>query len=143
LLPAFTKEPILPDTVVESSIQQACRIIDEAEYLLIAAGAGMSTDAGIDYTDTKQFGDIFPSLAKQGFRCRYDLTGYDGWDLETKWGYVALCAYHDFFSTEGDSGYLQLLQIAEQKDYFVVTSNVDGMFYRNHFKADKICLVLK
>lgn len=119
-------------------LDQACKWIEEADCILIAAGAGMSVEAGIDYTDTKKFKSLFPHLARQGFTCRYDLTGYDAWRPETKWGYIALSAYCDLFENEGHLVYEQLLHVVGQKDYFVITSNVDGLFYQNHFRADKV-----
>ncbi len=119
-------------------LDKIAALIQEAPNILIAAGAGISAAAGIDYTDTKKFTDMFPALVQKGFRKKYDVMGYEAWPPEAKWGYHTLNVHHDFYEIKEHPVYLQLLEIILDKNYFVITSNVDGMFYRNHFRADRI-----
>lgn len=61
------------DTYTEEELQQryaqAARLIDEADSLIIAAGAGMGVDSGLpDFRDTQGFWQAYPALGKSGIR---------------------------------------------------------------------------
>ena len=78
---------LLPDTIV-----QITQLLKEADHILIGAGAGLSADAGLDYTDTEIFAALFPGLAKKGYRHFYDMfriIGDPNWSEAEKWGYLA------------------------------------------------------
>ena len=74
-------------TIATSSF---CRdLLRQANAVLIAAGAGLAVEAGIDYMDTKSFARDFPGMVKLGFHRRAELMGYSDWSPELKWGYLA------------------------------------------------------
>ncbi|THX04217.1 A1pp-domain-containing protein [Aureobasidium pullulans] len=60
------------------NIQAARTIIQEADYLIISAGAGLSASAGLDYTSADLFSKHLPGFKKYGFRCLYDVFGFKG-----------------------------------------------------------------
>ncbi|SFR26241.1 hypothetical protein SAMN04488564_109315 [Lentzea waywayandensis] len=49
------------------------RWLDEADRVLVAAGAGLA--AGYDYSDTERFAELFPVLHEKGLSARYQLIG--------------------------------------------------------------------
>ncbi|CAD0024229.1 unnamed protein product [Aureobasidium pullulans] len=64
------------------NIQAARTIIQEADYLIISAGAGLSASAGLDYTSADLFSKHLPGFKKYDFRCLYDVFGFQSWPSE-------------------------------------------------------------
>ena len=118
---------------------QRCRdLLRQANAVLIAAGAGLAVEAGIDYMDTKSFARDFPGMVKLGFHRRAELMGYSDWSPELKWGYLAANVNQVRFQVPPHPVYARLLELVREKDYFVVTSNVDGLFTKNGFAEDRL-----
>jgi NAD-dependent SIR2 family protein deacetylase len=53
------------------AVAQARSWLDTSTHVLIGAGAGLSTAAGVDYADATSFATLFPALVRKGFRARY------------------------------------------------------------------------
>lgn len=119
-------------------------LIDQADGLLITAGAGMGVDSGLpDFRGTEGFWKAYPALAKGGihfqtiaspeaFRCRPRLA----------WGFYGhrLNLYRRTLPHEG---FRILLDLADSmpRGAFVLTSNVDGQFQKAGFRESEICEV--
>ncbi|MEW8189228.1 MAG: Sir2 silent information regulator family NAD-dependent deacetylase [Candidatus Thiodiazotropha endolucinida] len=120
-----------------SGIERAAEILKDADAVLIGAGAGLSAAAGLDYTDEAAFTEQFPAMLQYGMRNQYQLMGYPFQDEALKWGYLA--ANLDYVYRSGASPvYKNLLSLVAQRDYFVMTSNVDRFFYKNGFDGERI-----
>jgi NAD-dependent SIR2 family protein deacetylase len=128
--------------VVETDLATAAawvaQQLDRAERVLIGAGAGLSVAAGIDYTDERSFAELFPAMHRRGFRARYQLIGYPGLTPAQHWGYWATHVNDVRFGDRHHPAYATLLEEVADIDYFVLTSNVDGMFPRNGFDPERI-----
>lgn len=118
--------------------QQIADLLHDADHVLIGAGAGLSAAAGLDYTDTKLFARLLPGLVKKGFRHFYDLFGYTDWSEAEKWGYLATQVNYVRFRPNHHPIYPRLHDLVKEKDYFVMTSNADGMFLRNNFDSNRL-----
>jgi len=122
-------------------IESAKQIIDEANALLITAGAGMGVDSGLpDFRGTEGFWREYPVLKKLGYRFEY--MANPKWFEENPklaWAFYGhrLNLYR---KTKPHKGFSLLLQLARKKgdDYFVYTSNVDGQFQKAGFDPEKI-----
>ena len=112
--------------------------IRQADRILIGAGAGLSAAAGIDYGDTQIFAALFPQLVKKGFRRQYELIGFNAWSEEEAWAYWATHVNHVRFQFPPSPLYKTLLNCIAHKDYFIITTNVDAMFYKTGFAKDRI-----
>lgn len=122
-----------------SQVQQVATLLERAEHVLIAAGAGMSVDAGYDYESEAQFVRRFPVLASQGPRCRYHVFGYPWPDEATQWGHIARHLEEVRFAPPPDpTPYDDLRDLTAGKDRFVLTSNADDLFERTGFDPDRI-----
>lgn len=110
----------------------------DADHVLIGAGAGLSAAAGIDYTDTADFARVFPAFARRGLRARYQLIGYRGLSQAQHWAYWATHVNNVRFGPRPHPVYATLRELVTGKDTFVLTSNVDAMFVRNGFDAERI-----
>ncbi len=109
----------------------------DASRVLIGAGAGLSAAAGIDYGDQADFARVFPVLARRGLRARYQLIGFDRWTPAEHWAYWATHVNDIRFGARPHPVYERLRELTAGKDTFVITSNVDGMFTRNGFDAQR------
>jgi len=109
-------------------IKKAARAIGEAEKLVIGAGAGLSAAAGIDY-NVKRFTENFkPFIEKYGMTDLYTSSFYPFRTQEEKWAYWARHISLNLYETPVKELYVTLMEVATQKDYFVITTNVEGQF---------------
>ena len=122
-------------------IQKLKEEIENSEYILIGAGAGLSTSAGFLY-DGKRFEDNFKDyIKKYGFTDMYSAGFYNFPTLEEYWAYFSLYVYINRYDIEKNETYLNLYNIVKNKNYFVITTNVDGRFADSKFDKDKIFAV--
>ncbi len=121
-----------------SLIERLREEIEEADAVVIGAGAGLSASAGYRY-DGPLFRDNFADFAeKYGFRDLYSAS-FGAFECEEeKWAFwsrlILLCRY----GTEENAVYKNLLKLAEGKEYFVITTNVDHWFQRTHFDKKRL-----
>ncbi|MFI1031844.1 NAD-dependent protein deacetylase of SIR2 family [Streptomyces sp. NPDC020951] len=110
--------------------------LDDADRILVAAGAGLSAAAGYDYGDVERFKELFPALYRLGLRSRYLL----GVPLppDMMWGYWAVHIDDIRFGSRPNSLYRQLRALVGDRDHWVMTSNVDALFARNGFEPARV-----
>jgi len=113
--------------------------IQESDHVLIVAAAGMSIGSGINYGSEEDFKKFYPGMLQYGYttayQCmalRYEVT------MDIAWGYLADHIANMTFANIPHRGYYDLLDLCRNKDYFVLTSNVDGLFEKTGFKKDNI-----
>lgn len=128
----------MQDYLRHELIEKAIEHLQGAEYVLIGAGAGLSAAAGVDYGDTATFERLFKPLMKRGFRRQYELIGFEKWSPEEKWAYWATHVNHVRFDFPPNSMYQALLDIVKDKNYFVITTNVDAMFEKAGFDTERL-----
>ncbi|MBI5496087.1 MAG: NAD-dependent protein deacetylase of SIR2 family [Deltaproteobacteria bacterium] len=120
-------------------VERVDRLLTEADHVLITAGAGMSVDAGFDYTDERQFGRRYPRMAERGPRCRYHVFGYPWPSEAVQWGHLARHLQElRFQPPPNPTPYLQLCALTAHRDRFVLTSNADDLFERSGFDPSRI-----
>ena len=122
-------------------IKTAVKWINEAEAIWCGAGSGLTSDAGpaFNYGNKEYFAQHYPGLVKQGFSRKIELMGEMNLPPEVFWGYYAQNVNEVRFSPNVHEVYTKLLHIVNTKeDYFIITTNVDRLFTRNGFLADKI-----
>ncbi len=104
------------------------RTLDSADAVLVGAGAGMSTAAGFDYSGPRfeqNFADFIdayniPDMYSGGF--------YPFPNTETFWAWWSRMIYVNRYAAGVGKPYSDLLKLIAQKDYFVLTTNVDHQF---------------
>ena len=114
------------------------KLIEEADSILIGAGSGLSTAAGINYSGEDFRKEFAPFIKKYGFTDLYTSSFYDYDTQEEYWGMWA--KHIDFCNTgrEGTELYKKIFELVKDKEYFVITTNVDDQFYKTGFDKDKI-----
>ena len=126
---------------VDVAIQQAVRLAQEADALLVTAGAGLGVDSGLpDFRGTEGFWHAYPAIAKLGLR--FEQMANPSWFQESPelaWAFYGhrLALYR---KTAPHTGFQRLLDAGGKKrlGYFVFTSNVDGQFQKAGFDPDRI-----
>ena len=119
-------------------LDKAKKAIDEADYILIGAGAGLSTAAGIEYTG-ERFERYFKDfIEKYDFTDMYSSGFYPFKTSEEKWAYWARHVFANRYDVGKTDVYQKLLKLVEDKDYFVLTTNVESQFWINGFEDERI-----
>ena len=125
-----------PDT--SEQINRLKTAIDEAEAIVVGAGAGMSAAAGLIYSGerfNKHFADF---IAKYRFADMYSATFYPYNTLEEYWAYMSRHIYINRYAHPVGEPYSKLLEIMRGKDYFVITTNVDHQFQKVGFDKQRL-----
>lgn len=129
---------IFQKTPYEEQIAEAARAIENAECVLIGAGAGLSAAAGLTYGG-KRFTDLFPEfIEKYGMTDMYSAGFYPFPSEEARWGYWSKHVYVNRIAPEALPLYREVLELIKEKSYFVLTTNADHQFYKAGFGEDKI-----
>ena len=122
----------------ESRLLKLRNTLDRADYVVIGAGAGLSAAAGITYGGERFTDNFADFIARYGLTDMYSSAFYPFETEEERWAYWArhiLMNRHDMLATDL---YRLLLHIVEEKDYFVITTNVDGQFEKSGFDGGRI-----
>lgn len=119
-------------------LDKAKKAIDDADYIVIGAGAGLSAAAGIEYSG-KRFTDNFKDfIDKYSMSDMYSSGFYPFKTSEEKWAYWARHIDVNRFQVGKTELYQKLLKLVENKDYFVITTNVEHQFWINGFEDERI-----
>ena len=112
--------------------------LDRADAVVIGAGAGLSTSAGFTYSGErfeKYFGDF---IGKYGFRDMYSGGFYPFETLEEHWAYWSRYIYINRYLDAPKPVYSTLLKLVQDRDYFVLTTNVDHCFQKAGFDKHRL-----
>ncbi len=113
-------------------------MIDKAEAIIIGAGAGLSTSAGFTYSGErfeKYFGDFG---SKYGFGDMYSGGFYPFETPEELWAYWSRYIMINRYMDAPKPVYQKLLSLVKDKDYFVITTNVDHCFQKAGFDKHRL-----
>lgn len=105
-------------------IEQTARAIQNAEKLVVGAGAGLSAAAGIEYNGDRFTENFRPFIEKYEMKDLYTSSFYPFRTQEEKWAYWAKHISLNLFETAVKDLYITLMELASLKDYFVITTNV-------------------
>lgn len=112
--------------------------IEKADAIIIGAGAGMSTSAGFTY-DGERFEKYFSDFHKKyGFSDMYSGGFYPYETLEEYWAWWSRHIYVNRYDVFVGEPYSTLLKIIQDKDYFVLTTNVDHQFQLAGFDKKRL-----
>ncbi|CAH0435562.1 Sir2 silent information regulator family NAD-dependent deacetylase [Clostridium neonatale] len=119
-------------------ISKVAELINKADAIVIGAGSGMSTSAGLTY-DGDRFEKLFPEyIKKYGMRDMYSAGFYLFNTQEEKWAYWSRHIYYNRYNVSPGKPYVDLLNMVRDKNYFVITTNVDSQFMISGFQKEKI-----
>lgn len=129
------------DRVTREACRRAARLLDEADCLVIGAGAGMGVDAGLpDFRGAQGFWSAYPALGREGLAFT-DIANPQAFRDRPRvaWGFYGhrLALYR---RTPPHAGYQVLRAMGERcaGGAFVFTSNVDGHFQRAGWVPERV-----
>lgn len=132
---------ILTRKSIQNSLGQAEKLrsaLQDADAVVIGAGAGLSTSAGFVYNG-ERFQQYFCDFAsKYGFSDMYSGGFYPYATLEEYWAYWSRYIWVNRYMNAPKPVYEDLLALVKDKDYFVITSNVDHCFQKAGFDKKRL-----
>lgn len=122
----FTEDCLdIRSSISEATLLEIKKRIDDADAVLVGIGAGMSTSAGLTYSG-ERFDKYFNDFKeKYGITDMYSGGFYPFETLEEYWGWWSRHIYYNRYDIKAGEPYLKLLSLIKDKNYFVITTNVD------------------
>lgn len=135
----FIRKPIITSTgSCSAQIDRLKKEMDGADAIIIGAGAGMSVSAGFAY-DGERFEKNFADFRKRyGFTDMYSGGFYPYPSLEEYWAWWSRHILLNRYDVAAGAPYLTLLQLVKDKNYFVLTTNVDHQFQLAGFDKKRL-----
>lgn len=135
----FLRKPISTFTGNYSAqLEKLKQELDTADAIVIGAGAGMSTSAGFSYSG-ERFQRYFSDFeAKYGFHDMYSGGFYPYDTLEEYWAWWSRMILVNRYEAGVGKPYQDLLELVKDKDYFVLTTNVDHQFQLAGFDKKRL-----
>ncbi len=125
----------------ESFSEQTARLkaaLDSADAVVIGAGAGLSTSAGYEYSG-ERFEKYFSDFEeKYGFHDMYSGGFYPYKTPEEFWAFWSRYIFINRYVDAPKPIYEELLKLVGDKDYFVITTNVDHCFQKAGFDKKRL-----
>ena len=121
-----------------AEIERLKNEIQTADAIVIGAGAGLSTAAGFTYSGErlqKYFADF---VEKYGFQDMYSGGFYPFPTPEEHWAYWSRYIYINRYMDVDNGTYKRLFELVKDKDYFVITTNVDHQFRKAGFDKNRL-----
>ncbi len=119
-------------------IKKLKKAIEEADAVVIGAGAGLSTSAGFVYNG-ERFEKYFSEFGKKyGFKDMYSGGFYPYEIPEEMWAYWSKFIFVNRYMDAPKPVYEHLLSLVKDKDYFVITTNVDHCFQKVGFDKKRL-----
>ena len=119
-------------------IERLKEALQNCDAVVIGAGSGLSTAAGFTYTG-ERFEQHFSDFAqKYGIRDMYSGGFYPFPTQEEFWAYWSRYIYINRYQDAPKPVYDDLLKLVQDKDYFVITTNVDHCFQKAGFDKKRL-----
>ncbi len=116
-------------------LQEALR---ETDAIVVGAGAGLSTSAGFTYSGERFQRHFADFIGKYGFTDMYSAGFYPFPSEEEHWAYWSRHIYYNRYVPAPKPVYDNLLKLLKDKDYFVITTNVDHQFQKAGFDKKRL-----
>ena len=124
----------------DESLRTMQEWIDEADAVMIGAGAGLSAACGPEFAYSgERFERIFGDFAeKYGIADEYSGGFYPYGSQEEFWAWWSRAIWHERYLAPAGEAYRNLLRLVQGKDYFVLTTNVDHQFQKAGFAKERL-----
>jgi NAD-dependent SIR2 family protein deacetylase len=131
---------VYSDTDLTKKIGILKNSLEKAEAIIIGAGSGLSSAAGLAYDNAGAFNTLFP-----GYHDRYGLKTISEADFypfptpEEQYAYWVKSIAAIRYDFPPGKPYLDLHRIVKDKNHVILTTNTDGQFSKSDFDTGKIC----
>ena len=122
----------------EEQVRKLKEKIQNAEAIVLGAGAGLSTAAGLSYSGERFQKYFFDFAKKYPIRDIYSGGFFPFESTEEFWAWWSRSIYFNRYIDAPSDVYGNLKKIVEGKDYFVLTTNVDHQFQKAGFEKERL-----
>ena len=120
------------------SVEELKNLLESADAVLVGAGAGLSESAGFSYSG-ERFEKYFSDFQKKyGITDMYSGGFYPFETSEEYWAWWSRHIYYNRYDVPVGKPYSDLLKLLKDKDYFVLTTNVDHQFLLAGFETERL-----
>ena len=119
-------------------IEQIREKLNNADAVVIGAGAGLSASAGFTYSGERFYKHFSDFAEKYGITDMYSGGFYPFTDNETFWAWWSRHIYFNRYEKAPKPVYDNLLKLVKGKNYFVLTTNVDHQFQLAGFDKERL-----
>ena len=128
-----------PEKDVEArEIERLAEALENADAVLVGAGAGLSTAAGFTYSGAR-FERYFADFRERyGFTNMYSGGFYPYATAEERWAFWSRYVMVNRYDLGANPLYVQLRELLAGRDYFVLTTNVDHQFQLAGFDKQRL-----
>lgn len=119
-------------------INRSKSLIENADAIVIGAGAGLSAAAGFTYSGQRFHENFHDFEAKYNFHDMYSGGFYPYDTLEEHWAYWSRYISINRYSDPPKPVYNELFELVKDKNYFVITTNVDHCFQKAGFDKRRL-----
>ncbi|HCY51250.1 MAG TPA: Sir2 silent information regulator family NAD-dependent deacetylase [Clostridiales bacterium] len=112
--------------------------IEASDAVVIGAGAGLSTAAGFTYSGERFHENFHDFEAKYNFHDMYSGGFYHYDTPEEFWAYWSRYIFINRYSDPPKPVYNELFELVKDKNYFVITTNVDHCFQKAGFDKQRL-----
>ena len=122
----------------EEQVRKLKEKIQNAEAIVLGAGSGLSTAAGLTYSGERFQNYFFDFAKKYPIQDIYSGGFFPFESPEEFWAWWSRSIYFNRYIDAPSDVYGNLKKIVEGKDYFVLTTNVDHQFQRAGFEKERL-----
>ena len=122
----------------EEQVRKLKEKIQNAEAIVLGAGSGLSTAAGLSYSGERFQKYFFDFAKKYPIRDMYSGGFFPFESQEEFWAWWSRHIYFNRYIDAPSDVYGNLKKIVDGKDYFVLTTNVDHQFQRAGFTKERL-----
>lgn len=112
--------------------------IESADAVLVGAGAGLSASAGLTYSGERFYRYFSDFNEAYGIKDMYSGGFYPFETPEEYWAWWSRHIYYNRYAEPPKPVYERLRRLIKDKDYFVITTNVDHCFQRTGFEKERL-----
>lgn len=121
-----------------AKLRKLVEYFEQADAVLIGAGAGLSTAAGYVYSGKRFYENFHDFIDKYGFTDMYSGGFYKFSSLAEYWAYWSRYIFINRYNYIKNTCYDTLLELIKDKNYFILTTNVDHKFQQTGFDKQRL-----
>ena len=121
-----------------TELERLATALDAADAVLVGAGAGLSTAAGLTYSGARFREHFSDFIGRYGFTDMYSGGFFPFPTEEERWAYWSRYIKINRYDPVPTPLYERLLEALDEKDFFVLTTNVDHCFQRAGLPKERL-----
>lgn len=123
---------------LEQRVKTVRELLEEAEYVVIGAGSGLSSAAGLDFGGERFEKYMGEFGSRYGYHDMYSGDFYNYQTREEFWAFEAKTILVNRYEVPGLKLYHKLFDLIKDKNHFVITTNVESQFAKSGFDSNRI-----